>query len=69
MFFEEDKFKAVPAALKTALLTAEFIAAVVGTEEGVEVGAKLDPVNETGKLEASEEGGGLRLKAAANEAG
>ena len=68
MFFEEDKFKAVPAALKTALLTAEFIAAVLGTE-GVEVGAKLDPVNETGKLEASEAGGGLRLKAAANEAG
>ena len=63
MFFEEDKFKAVPAALKTALLTAEFIAAVLGTE-GVEVGA-----NETGKLEASEAGGGLRLKAAANEAG
>ena len=68
LFFEEDKFKAVPAALKTALLTAEFIAAVLGTE-GVEVGAKEDPVNETGKLEASEAGGGLRLKAAANEAG
>ena len=63
LFFEEDKFKAVPAALKTALLTAEFIAAVLGTE-GVEVGAK-----DTGKLEASEAGGGLRLKAAANEAG
>ena len=67
LFFEEDKFKAVPAALKTALLTAEFIAAVLGTE-GVEVGAKLAG-KETGRLEASEAGGGLRLKAAANEAG
>ena len=57
----------MPAALKTALLTAEFIAAVLGTE-GVEVGAKLAG-KETGRLEASEAGGGLRLKAAANEAG
>ena len=59
----------MPAALKTALLIAE-VTAVVGAEGagGVEE-VKFTPDREIGKLEVTEEGGGLRLKAAASEAG